>query len=73
MSAGTMNTSGHLKCKATRVGEDTTLAQIIRMVSDAGATKAPAARLADKIAGVFVPVVMTIAVITFLVWLFAGK
>ena len=73
VSAGTMNTSGHLKCKATRVGEDTTLAQIIRMVSDAGATKAPIAKLADKVAGIFVPVVLGIALLTLIIWLAVGE
>ena len=68
VSAGTLNTSGYLKCSATRVGEDTTLSQIIRMVSDASATKAPIAKLADKVAGVFVPVVLAIALIVFVVW-----
>ena len=69
VSAGTMNKSGYLKCRATRVGNETTLSQIIRMVSDAAATKAPIARIADKIAGVFVPVVIGIAVLTFLIWM----
>jgi Cu2+-exporting ATPase len=68
VSAGTLNTSGYLKCVATRVGEDTTLSQIIRMVSDASATKAPIAKLADKVAGVFVPVVLAIALVVFVVW-----
>lgn len=72
VSSGTLNESGVLKCEATRVGEDTTLAQIIRMVSDAAATKAPIAKIADKVAGVFVPVVMGIALITFIVWLAVG-
>ncbi len=69
VSAATVNTSGFLRCEATRVGEDTTLSQIIRMVSDAAATKAPIAKVADRVSGVFVPVVMSIAVITFLVWM----
>jgi Cu2+-exporting ATPase len=72
VSSGTLNESGVLKCEATRVGEDTTLAQIIRMVSDAAATKAPIAKIADKVAGVFVRVVMGIALITFIVWLAVG-
>ena len=69
----TINKSGFIKCKATRVGEDTTLSQIIHMVSDAAATKAPIAKAADKVSGVFVPVVIVIALITIVVWLFAGK
>ena len=69
VSAATLNQSGFLKCRATRVGNDTTLSQIIQMVSDAAATKAPIAKVADKVSGVFVPVVITIAVITTLVWL----
>ncbi|MBQ7597361.1 MAG: copper-translocating P-type ATPase [Clostridia bacterium] len=73
VSAATTNLSGFLKCEATRVGEDTTLAQIIRMVSDAAATKAPIAKIADKVAGVFVPVVMGIAAVTLLVWLLLGE
>ena len=73
VSAGTMNQSGFLECRATRVGEDTTLAQIIRLVSDAAATKAPIARMADKVSGVFVPVVILLAVLTVLVWLFLGE
>ena len=73
VSAATVNQSGYLKCEATRVGEDTTLSQIIQMVSDAAATKAPIAKVADKVSGVFVPVVITIAVITTFVWLFAGE
>ena len=72
MSAATINQSGFLKCQATRVGEDTTLSQIIKMVSDAAATKAPIAKIADKVSGVFVPVVITIAVITMAVWLLLG-
>ena len=73
VSAGTMNTSGYLKCVATRVGEDTTLSQIIRMVSEASATKAPIAKLADKVAGIFVPVVLGIALLTFGIWLAVGE
>ena len=73
VSAATTNRSGFLKCEATRVGEDTTLAQIIRMVSDAAATKAPIAKVADKVSGVFVPTVITIAVITLIVWLSLGR
>ena len=73
VSAATVNQSGFLKCRATRVGEDTTLSQIIRMVSDAAATKAPIAKVADKVSGVFVPIVITIAAITILVWLLAGE
>lgn len=68
LSAGTVNTSGFLRCRATRVGEDTTLSQIIRMVSDAAATKAPIAKAADRVSGVFVPVVITIALLTTLIW-----
>ena len=73
MSAATVNQSGFLKCRATRVGEDTTLSQIIQMVSDAAATKAPIAKIADKVSGIFVPTVITIAVITTIVWLLLGK
>ena len=73
VSAATINQSGFLRCKATRVGEDTTLSQIIQMVSDAAATKAPIAKVADKVSGVFVPVVITIAVITFIAWMIAGQ
>ena len=73
VSAATINQSGFLRCKATRVGEDTTLSQIIQMVSDAAATKAPIAKIADKVSGVFVPVVITIAVITFVIWMLAGE
>ncbi|MBQ5986900.1 MAG: heavy metal translocating P-type ATPase [Clostridia bacterium] len=73
VSAATVNQSGYLKCRATRVGEDTTLSQIIRMVSDAAATKAPIAKIADKVSGVFVPVVISIAVVTLLVWLLVGQ
>ena len=71
--SATINQSGVLRCKATRVGEDTTLSQIIKLVEDASATKAPIAKVADKVSGVFVPVVITIAVITTLVWLLAGQ
>ena len=73
VSAGTMNSSGVLRCEATRVGEDTTLSQIIRMVSDAAATKAPIAKIADKVSGVFVPVVISIAVVTTVVWVLLGR
>ena len=72
VSAGTINVSGFLRCKATRVGQDTTLSQIIKMVSDASATKAPVAKVADKISGIFVPVVIAIAIITIAVWLLCG-
>ena len=73
VSAATTNQSGYIKCKATRVGEDTTLAQIIQMVSDAAATKAPIAKIADKVSGIFVPAVITIAVVTIIVWLLVGQ
>ena len=73
VSAATVNQSGFLKCEASRVGEDTTLSQIIQMVSDAAATKAPIAQIADRVSGVFVPTVITIAVITIVVWLLAGQ
>ncbi len=73
LSAATVNQSGYLKCRATRVGEDTTLSQIIQMVSDAAATKAPIAKIADRVSGVFVPMVITIAVLTIIVWLIAGQ
>ena len=73
VSAATLNQSGFIKCQATRVGEDTTLSQIIQMVSDAAATKAPIAKVADKVSGVFVPTVITIAVITTVVWLLLGQ
>ena len=73
VSAGTLNQSGYLRCEATRVGEDTTLSQIIQMVSDAAATKAPIAKVADKVSGVFVPAVIAIAVVTVIVWLIAGQ
>ena len=73
VSAATINTSGYLVCEATRVGEDTTLAGIIRMVSDAAATKAPIAKIADKVSGIFVPSVITIAIITFIAWIIAGQ
>ena len=72
VSAATTNTSGYLKCEATRVGEDTTLSQIIQMVSDAAATKAPIAKIADKVSGIFVPTVITIATLTFIVWMLLG-
>lgn len=71
--AGTINTSGFIECEATKVGEDTTLSNIIRLVSDAAATKAPIAKVADKVSGVFVPAVITIAVITIIVWLICGQ
>ena len=73
VSAATTNQSGYLQCRATRVGEDTTLAQIIRMVSDAAATKAPIAKIADTVSGFFVPAVISIAVVTTLVWLLLGR
>ncbi|MCM1120897.1 MAG: heavy metal translocating P-type ATPase [bacterium] len=73
ISAGTLNQSGFIRCEATRVGEDTTLSQIIQMVSDAAATKAPIAKVADKVSGIFVPAVITIAFITILVWLAVGQ
>ena len=73
VSAATINQSGFIRCEATRVGEDTTLSQIIRMVSDAAATKAPIAKVADKVSGIFVPAVITIAVLTTIVWLIAGE
>lgn len=73
VSAATVNQSGFIRCEATRVGEDTTLSQIIRMVSDAAATKAPIAKVADKVSGVFVPVVLAIAAVTTLIWLLAGE
>ena len=73
VSAATVNQSGFIRCEATHVGEDTTLSQIIKMVSDAAATKAPIAKIADKVSGIFVPAVITIAVITTLVWLIAGQ
>ena len=73
VSAATVNQSGFIKCRATRVGEDTTLSQIIQMVSDAAATKAPIAKIADRVSGVFVPAVITIAVITIIAWLIAGE
>ena len=69
VSAATTNTSGFLRCKATRVGEDTTLSQIIQMVSDAAATKAPIAKIADKVSGIFVPMVIAIAIVTFVIWM----
>ena len=73
VSAATVNQVGFIRCEATRVGEDTTLSQIIRMVSDAAATKAPIAKIADKVSGMFVPVVITIALLTTLVWLLLGR
>ena len=73
VSAATINQSGFLRCKATRVGEDTTLSQIIRMVSDAAATKAPIAKVADKVSGIFVPAVIAIAIVTIAVWLLVGQ
>ena len=73
VSAATVNQSGYLRCEATRVGEDTSLSQIIRMVSDAAATKAPIAKIADRVSGVFVPAVITIAVVTTIIWLLAGQ
>ena len=73
VSAATLNQSGFIRCEATRVGQDTTLSQIIQMVSDAAATKAPIAKIADKVSGVFVPAVITIAVLTMIVWLLAGE
>ena len=73
VSAATVNQSGYLRCEATRVGEDTSLSQIIRMVGDAAATKAPIAKIADRVSGVFVPAVITIAVVTTIIWLLAGQ
>ena len=73
VSSATINTSGYMVCRATRVGEDTTLSEIIRMVSDAAATKAPIAKIADKVSGVFVPAVIIIALVTFVVWLLVGE
>ncbi len=73
VSAGSVNTTGHLKCRATKVGEDTLLSKIIKTVSDAAATKAPIARLADKVSGIFVPAVMLVSIVTFLVWLIIGR
>jgi len=73
VSAATLNQTGFLRCEATRVGEDTTLSQIIQMVKDAAATKAPIAKIADRVSGVFVPVVISIAVVTFLVWFLCGQ
>ncbi len=72
VSAGTINANGFLKCRATRVGEDTTFAQIIKMVSDAASTKAPVAKIADKVSGIFVPSVICIALVTLVVWLIFG-
>lgn len=73
VSAATLNQSGFIRCEATRVGEDTTLAQIIKMVSDAAATKAPIAKVADKVSGIFVPVVISIAIVTLIVWMLVGQ
>ena len=73
VSAATVNQSGFLRCEATRVGEDTTLSQIIKMVSDAAATKAPIAKVADRVSGVFVPTVIAISIVTLIVWLLIGK
>lgn len=73
VSAGTVNKSGYLECEATKIGEDTALSQIIRMVGDAAATKAPIAQLADRVAGIFVPAVIGIAAVTFLVWMLLGR
>ncbi len=73
VSAGTINTSGFIKCRATRIGEDTTLSQIIQMVGDAAATKAPLARIADKVSAIFVPTVIGLSLITFIVWMILGK
>ena len=73
VSAATINQSGYIRCEATRVGEDTTLSQIIKMVSDAAATKAPIAKVADKVSGIFVPAVISIALVTFIIWMLAGK
>lgn len=73
VSAGTINQSGFIKCRATRIGEDTTLSQIIQMVSDSAATKAPIAKIADKVSGIFVPAVLAISLVTFVVWLLVGS
>ena len=73
VSAATINQSGFLKCEATRVGEDTTLSQIIKMVSDAAATKAPIAKVADKVSGAFVPAVIAVAIVTIIIWLLVGQ
>lgn len=73
VSAATINQSGYIRCEASRVGEDTTLSQIIRMVSDAAATKAPIAKIADQVSGIFVPTVITIAVVTFVIWMLVGE
>lgn len=73
VSAATVNQSGFIKCEATRVGEDTTLSQIIQMVSDAAATKAPIAKVADRVSGVFVPAVIGISIVTFIIWMLAGE
>lgn len=73
VSAGTLNQSGYIKCEATRVGEDTTLSQIIKMVGDASATKAPIAKIADKVSGIFVSIVLAVALLTFVIWLICAK
>lgn len=73
VSAATISKSGYMKCKALRVGEDTTISQIIKMVSDAAATKAPIAKVADKVSGIFVPIVLCIALVTFIIWMLVGK
>ena len=73
MNAGTVNRTGFLKCEATKVGEDTTLSQIIQMVGDAAATKAPIAKIADKVSGIFVPAVIAVAAVTFIVWSLLGS
>ena len=73
VSAATVNQTGYIRCRALRVGEDTTLSQIIKMVSEASATKAPIAKIADKVSGVFVPTVISIAAVTFIVWLLLGR
>lgn len=73
VSAATINQSGYIVCQATRIGEDTTLSKIIQMVSDAAATKAPIAKIADKVSGIFVPVVITLAIITFIIWMICGQ
>ncbi len=73
VSAATISKSGYMKCRALRVGEDTTISQIIKMVSDAAATKAPIAKVADKVSGIFVPIVLLIALVTFIIWLLVGK
>lgn len=73
VSAATLNQSGYIRCEAARVGEDTTLSQIIKMVSDAAATKAPIAKIADQVSGIFVPAVISIAIVTFVIWMIAGQ